>query len=60
MEFLSEYDLKIKHIKGKENQVADAINMRAHEVHVGAINMYKKNLKDQIIPGPDSDHKYVK
>ena len=34
LEFLSEYDFEIKHIKGKENQVVEAINMRDHEVHV--------------------------
>jgi hypothetical protein len=39
LEFLSEHDFKIKHIKGKENQVADALNKRAHEVHIATINM---------------------
>jgi len=46
MEFLSEYDFKIKYIKGKENQVVDTLSKRAHEVHVAAINMYKTDLKD--------------
>jgi hypothetical protein len=49
LEFLSEYDFEIKHIKEKENQVVDALNKRAHEVHVEAINMYKTDLKDQIV-----------
>ena len=40
MEFLSEYDLEIKHIKGKENQVVDALNRRSYEVHVASIIMY--------------------
>jgi hypothetical protein len=34
MEFLSNYNFKIKHIKGKENQVADALSRRSHEVHI--------------------------
>jgi hypothetical protein len=34
LEFLSEYDFEIKHIKGKENQVVDALSRRAHEVHI--------------------------
>jgi hypothetical protein len=60
LEFLSEYDFKIKHIKGKENQVVDALSRRAHEVHVVAINIYKKYLKCQIISVANSDQQYVK
>jgi hypothetical protein len=55
LEFMSEYDFKIKHIKGKENQVVDALGMRAHEVHVEAMIMYMKYLKDQIIATTNSD-----
>jgi hypothetical protein len=39
LEFLSEYDFEIKHIKGKENQVVDALSRRDHEVHVATISM---------------------
>jgi hypothetical protein len=60
LEFLSEYDFEIKHIKGKENQVTDALSRRAHEVHIAAINMYKTNLKDQIIATTNSDQYYLK
>ena len=60
LEFLSEYDFEIKNIKGKENQVADALNRRAHEVHIAAINMYVIDLKYQIIAGANSYHQYVK
>jgi hypothetical protein len=49
MEFLSEYDFKIKHIKGKENQVVDALSRRDHEVHIATINMYTIDMKDKII-----------
>ena len=59
MEFLSEYDFEIKHIKDKENQVADALNKRDHEVHVETIIMYIKNLKDQIIVATNSYQQYV-
>jgi hypothetical protein len=41
LDFLSKYHIKIKHIEGKENWVVDALNRRAHEVHVSSINMYK-------------------
>jgi hypothetical protein len=42
IEFLREYYLEIKNIKGKENQVVDALSKRIHERHIVAI----KNFKD--------------
>jgi hypothetical protein len=45
LEFLSEYDFEIKHIKGKENKVVDALSRRDHEVHIAVISMYKTYLK---------------
>jgi ribonuclease HI len=33
LEFLREYEFDIKHIKGKENKVVDALNRRVHELH---------------------------
>jgi hypothetical protein len=60
MEFMSEYYFEIKHIKGKENQVANALNRRAHEKHGVAISMYKIDLKYQIIAAANSDHHYLK
>ena len=41
LEFLSEYDFDIKHIKGKENKVVDALNGRVHELHATTIIMYQ-------------------
>ena len=55
LEFLSEYDFEIKHLKGKENQVANALSTRDHEVHIATINRYKTNMKDQIIATTNSD-----
>jgi hypothetical protein len=40
LEFLSEYNFKIKHIKGKENQVVDTLSRRAHEMHIASISIY--------------------
>ena len=60
MEFLSEYEFKIKHIKGKENQVADAIRMRGHEVHISSISMYMSDLRDQIIAVANLYQHYLK
>jgi hypothetical protein len=38
-EFLSEYDFDVKHIKGKENKVVDALSRRMHEMHATTISM---------------------
>jgi hypothetical protein len=60
MEFLSEYDFEIKHIKGKKNQEVDALSRRAHEMHISAIIMYRTDLKDKIIEATNSDQQYLK
>ena len=49
LEFLGEYDFDIKHIKGKENKVVDALNKRVHKMHVATISMCKKKSKDRIL-----------
>jgi hypothetical protein len=46
MEFLSEYDFDIKHIKGRENKVVDTLIRRVHEMHARTISMYKSYLSD--------------
>jgi hypothetical protein len=60
LEFLSEYEFEIKHIKGKENQVADALSNRVHEVHIATISMYMIDLKDKVIATTNSNHNYLK
>jgi hypothetical protein len=58
LEFLSEYDFDIKHIKGKENRVVDALNRRVHELHATTISMYQSYLKDRIIEAAKLDLQY--
>jgi hypothetical protein len=48
LEFLYEYDFDIKHIKGKEKKVANALNKRVHELHATTISMYQTDLKGRI------------
>jgi hypothetical protein len=60
LEFLSEYVFKIKYIKGKGNQVVDAIKMRAHKVHIATISMYMTDLKEKIVTTTNSDQIYLK
>jgi hypothetical protein len=39
LEFLCEYDFDIKHIKGKENKVADALSRKVNKLHATTISM---------------------
>ena len=39
--FLCEFDFEIKHIKGKENKVADALSEKLHEMHVASLGVFQ-------------------
>jgi hypothetical protein len=41
LEFLSEYDLGIKHIKGKEKKVSNALSRRVHPIHATVVSMHQ-------------------
>jgi hypothetical protein len=41
LEFLSEYDFDINHIRGKENKVVNTLSRRMHEMHDTTIIIYK-------------------
>ena len=41
LSFISEYDFEIKHIKGKENKVADALSRHANMLYASASNRYQ-------------------
>ena len=36
---MCEFDFEIKHIKGKENKVVDALNRNVHEMHVASLSI---------------------
>jgi hypothetical protein len=55
LEFLCEYDFEIKHIKGKENKVADALSRRVHELHATTISMYQTDIKSIILEAANVD-----
>jgi len=48
LDFLSDYDFEIKHIKGKENKVDDALSRSINLNVLAAVSSYKTNLEDQI------------
>ena len=43
--FLCEFDFEIKHIKGKENKVADALNRKAQEMHLESVSVCPSDLR---------------
>jgi hypothetical protein len=58
LDFLYEYDFDIKHIKGKENKVVDALSRRVHELHVTSISMYRTDIKGRISEATNIDLQY--
>jgi hypothetical protein len=58
LEFLSEYNFDIKHIKGKENKVVDALNRKVHELHATTISMYQNDIKSKILEAANVDLQY--
>jgi hypothetical protein len=58
LEFLCEYDIDIKHIKGKKNKVVDALSRRVHELHATTIIMYQTDIKGRISEAINTDLQY--
>ena len=56
--FVSEYEFEIKHIKGKENIVADALSRQQHEMHSVLISNYEPKFKTLLKNAWDGDEKY--
>jgi len=52
---LSEYNFEIKHIKGKENRVANALSRRDYEKHITSINMFNIDLKEKKLEATNLD-----
>ena len=59
MEFLCEFDFEIKHIKGKENKVADALSRKVQEMHVASVSVCQSKLRQQIVNHVVEDELYV-
>ena len=59
LDFISEYDFDINHIKWKEKKVDDELRSRVHEMHSIAITMCQSELKHKILQVAESDRKYM-
>ena len=58
LEFLCEFDFEIKHIKGKENKVADALSRKVQEMHVASLSIFQSDLRQQIVNHTTGDELY--
>ena len=58
LEFLCEFDFEIKHIKGKENKVADALSRKMQEMHVASLSICQSDLRQQIVNHVAGDELY--
>ena len=56
--FLSEYGFEIKHIKGKENIVVDALSRQKHRMYSVLISDYDSEFKTLLIEASNNDEQY--
>ena len=45
LEFLCEFNFEIKHVKGKEKKMVDAISRKVHEMHVASLSTSQPYLR---------------
>jgi hypothetical protein len=55
MALLSEFDFKIKHIKGKENRVADALSRSMKTIHLAAVSNCETDVKNRVRNAQETD-----
>jgi hypothetical protein len=59
LEFLSEYNFDINHMKGKENKVVGALSRRVHLMHATTFNIHQSDLKRRILNVFFTYHHYL-
>jgi hypothetical protein len=48
MALLSEFNFEIKHIKGKENKVVDALSRSIKMIHLAVVSVYETDVKERV------------
>ena len=49
LEFLCEFDFDIKHIKGRENKVSNALSRKMQEMQEESLSIFQSGLRQQIV-----------
>jgi len=57
--FLSEFDFEVRHIKGKENKVADALSQRTSGLYEIIINKAENDIKHKIKYAGSNGENYI-
>jgi hypothetical protein len=55
MDLLSEFDFEIKHIKGKENRVVDALSRSMKVVHLAVVSASESDIKERVKTAQETD-----
>jgi hypothetical protein len=55
MALLSEFDFEIKHIKGKENRVVDALSRSMKTIHLVTVSTYETDVKERVRNAQETD-----
>jgi hypothetical protein len=55
MALLSEFNFKIKHIKGKENRVVDALSRSIKMIHLATISTYETDVRERVRDSQETD-----
>jgi hypothetical protein len=55
MALLSEFDFEIKHVKGKENKVVDALSRSMKTIHLAVVSTCKTNVKERVRNAQETD-----
>jgi hypothetical protein len=58
--FLSEFDFKVRHIKGKENKEEDYLSRRIHGLFEINISRAESDIEQRIKAASNNDEKYIK
>jgi hypothetical protein len=57
---LIEYDFEVRHIKGKENKVVDALSRITNVIFEVSISREKNDIEQRIKSASCDDEKYIK
>jgi hypothetical protein len=55
MALLSEFDFEIKHIKGKENRVVDALSRSMKTIHLAMVSTCETDVKERVRNAQETD-----